>query len=63
METTGHPVLAAILRSRDVTKLKSVIEGLRRAVGSDGRVHTTFQQMVTATGRLSFADDCRLQSD
>ena len=56
METTGHPVLAAILRSRDVTKLKSVIEGLRRAVGSDGRVHTTFQQMVTATGRLSSTD-------
>lgn len=56
METTGHPVLAAILRSRDVTKLKSVVEGLRRAVESDGRVHTTFQQMVTATGRLSSTD-------
>jgi DNA polymerase-1 len=53
METTGHPVLASILRSRDVTKLKSVVEGLRRAIEPDGRVHTTFQQMVTATGRLS----------
>ena len=53
MESTKHPVLAAILRSRDVTKLKSVVEGLRRCVGSDGRIHTTFQQMVTATGRLS----------
>ena len=56
MSTTNHPVLAAILRSRDVSKLKSVVEGLRRAVESDGRVHTTFQQMVTATGRLSSTD-------
>jgi DNA polymerase-1 len=56
MTTTNHPVLAAILRSRDVSKLKSVVEGLRRAVDSDGRVHTTFQQMVTATGRLSSTD-------
>ena len=56
METTGHPVLAAILRSRDVTKLKSVVEGLRRSVEADGRIHTTFQQMVTATGRLSSTD-------
>ena len=56
MTTTNHPVLAAILRSRDVSKLKSVVEGLRRAVSSDGRVHTTFQQMVTATGRLSSTD-------
>ncbi|NDA80413.1 MAG: DNA polymerase I [Actinobacteria bacterium] len=56
MEKTNHPVLAAILRSRDVTKLKSVVEGLRRAVELDGRIHTTFQQMVTATGRLSSTD-------
>lgn len=53
MEMTHHPVLESILRSRDVNKLKSVVEGLRRAVASDGRIHTTFQQMVTATGRLS----------
>lgn len=56
METTGHPVLAAILRSRDVNKLKSVVEGLLRSIETDGRVHTTFQQMVTATGRLSSTD-------
>ncbi len=56
LETTAHPVLAAILRSRDVTKLKSVVEGLRRSLAVDGRVHTTFQQMVTATGRLSSTD-------
>lgn len=56
MESTGHPVLTSILRSRDVLKLKSVVEGLRRAIDVDGRVHTTFQQMVTATGRLSSTD-------
>ena len=56
MESTKHPVLEAILRSRDVTKLKSVVEGLLREVANDGRIHTTFQQMVTATGRLSSTD-------
>ena len=56
METTKHPVLEAILRSRDVLKLKSVVEGVQRAIERDGRVHTTFQQMVTATGRLSSTD-------
>lgn len=56
MESTKHPVLESILRSRDVTKLKSVVEGLLREVANDGRIHTTFQQMVTATGRLSSTD-------
>ena len=56
METTKHPVLEAILRSRDVLKLKSVVEGVQRSIEGDGRVHTTFQQMVTATGRLSSTD-------
>jgi len=56
MESTKHPVLEAILRSRDVTKLKGVVEGLLREVANDGRIHTTFQQMVTATGRLSSTD-------
>ena len=52
-EVTKHPVIDQILRSRDVLKLKSVVEGLSRATAADGRIHTTFQQMVTATGRLS----------
>ena len=52
-EITKHPVIDQILRSRDVLKLKSVVEGLSRATAADGRIHTTFQQMVTATGRLS----------
>jgi DNA polymerase I len=51
-----HPVLENILRHRDVTKLRTTIEGLSRAVAPDGRIHTTFQQTVTATGRLSSTD-------
>ncbi|HUW78136.1 MAG TPA: DNA polymerase I [Candidatus Nanopelagicaceae bacterium] len=53
---TEHPVLAQILRFRDVTKLRTTIEGLQRAIASDGRIHTTFQQTVAATGRLSSTD-------
>ena len=53
---TEHPVLAQILRYRDVTKLRTTIEGLQRAVAADGRIHTTFQQTVAATGRLSSTD-------
>lgn len=53
---TEHPVLAQILRFRDVTKLRTTIEGLQRAVALDGRIHTTFQQTVAATGRLSSTD-------
>ncbi len=53
---TEHPVLAQILRYRDVTKLRTTIEGLQRAIAADGRIHTTFQQTVAATGRLSSAD-------
>jgi len=53
---TQHPVLAKILRFRDVTKLRTTIEGLQRSVAIDGRIHTTFQQTVTSTGRLSSTD-------
>ena len=51
--TTQHPVLEALLRVREVSKLKTTIEGLLSAVGADNRIHTTFQQTITATGRLS----------
>ena len=51
--TTHHPVLEALLRVREVSKLKTTIEGLLSAVGADDRIHTTFQQTITATGRLS----------
>lgn len=53
---TGHPVLEAILRHRDVEKLKQTVDGLLAAVADDGRIHTTFHQTVAATGRLSSSD-------
>ncbi|RJT79075.1 DNA polymerase I [Arthrobacter cheniae] len=50
---TGHPFLEQLLAYRDATKLRQTVEGLRKAVGDDGRVHTTYLQTVAATGRLS----------
>ncbi|GAA2706398.1 DNA polymerase I [Micromonospora olivasterospora] len=48
-----HPVLEHLLRHRDVAKLKSTVDGLLKSVSEDGRIHTTFNQTVAATGRLS----------
>ena len=49
-----HPVIPAIMDYRMLTKLNSTYaEGLMKAVEEDGRVRTTFQNLVTATGRLS----------
>ncbi len=49
-----NPVIRDILEYRTLTKLKSTYaDGLLTCVGADGRVHSTFQQTVTATGRLS----------
>jgi DNA polymerase-1 len=53
---TGHPVLEHLLRHRDVSKLKSTVDGLLKSVSDDGRIHTTFYQTVAATGRLSSTD-------
>jgi DNA polymerase-1 len=53
---TGHPVLAHLLRHRDVAKLRSTVEGLLKSISDDGRIHTTFFQTVAATGRLSSTD-------
>ena len=50
---TKHPVLEALLKIREASKLQSVIEGLLSEVAGDGRIHTHFQQTVAATGRLS----------
>ena len=54
--TTEHPFLEALLRHRDVTKLRQSVEGLQKTSGADGRIHTTYSQTVAATGRLSSAD-------
>ncbi|MFM9098907.1 MAG: DNA polymerase I, partial [Actinomycetota bacterium] len=53
---TSHPVLKNLLRIREVGKLRTTVEGLISAIASDGRIHTTFQQTVAATGRLSSTD-------
>ncbi|WP_369133296.1 DNA polymerase I [Modestobacter sp. I12A-02662] len=53
---TGHPFLEHLLRHRDVTRLRTVIDGLIPMVDDAGRVHTTYQQTIAATGRLSSTD-------
>ncbi len=53
---TGHPVLEHLLRYRDVAKLKSIVDSLIPMAGADGRIHTTYNQMIAATGRLSSTD-------
>ncbi|MDT5238685.1 MAG: polymerase [Mycobacterium sp.] len=52
-DKTGHPFLQHMLAHRDATRLKVTVDGLLNAVGSDGRIHTTFNQTIAATGRLS----------
>lgn len=49
-----HPIVDAVLDYRQLTKLKSTYtDGLLKVADADGRVHTTFRQTGTATGRLS----------
>ncbi|MDQ6851019.1 MAG: DNA polymerase I [Actinomycetota bacterium] len=53
---TQHPVLELLLRHREVARLKSVVDGLLPLIDEQGRIHTTFNQTVAATGRLSSVD-------
>jgi len=53
---TEHPVLGYLLRHRDVARLKSIVDSLIPMAGEDGRIHTTYNQMIAATGRLSSTD-------
>ncbi|STZ74601.1 DNA polymerase I [Mycolicibacterium fortuitum] len=52
-DKTGHPFLQHLLAHRDATRLKVTVDGLLAAVAADGRIHTTFNQTIAATGRLS----------
>ncbi|BDU10864.1 DNA polymerase [Aurantimicrobium sp. INA4] len=54
--TNPHPFLGLLLEHRDVTKLKQIVETLIQAIGPDGRIHTTYGQTGTSTGRLSSAN-------
>jgi DNA polymerase-1 len=53
---TEHPFLEALLRHRDASRLRVTVEGLIKSVADDGRIHTTYQQTIAATGRLSSTD-------
>ncbi|GGM70936.1 DNA polymerase [Longimycelium tulufanense] len=53
---TSHPFLAHLLAHRDASKLKTTVDGLLKSVADDGRIHTTFNQTIAATGRLSSTD-------
>ncbi len=50
---TEHPFLAHLLAHRDASRLRQTVEGLLKTVASDARIHTTFNQTIAATGRLS----------
>ena len=52
-----HPIVSIALEWRTVSKLQSTyVEALPKLAEADGRIHTTFQQSVAATGRLSSVD-------
>ncbi len=52
-----YPIVSDILEYRGLSKLRSTYaQGLQKCIEEDGRIHTTFQQKVTATGRLSSTD-------
>src|SRR4029079_15524899 len=53
---TEHPFLEALLRHRDVSRLRQTVEGLLKTVASDGRIHTTSLQLIAATDGLSSTD-------
>ncbi|MFD0927195.1 DNA polymerase I [Williamsia deligens] len=52
-EKTQHPFLEHLLEHRDATRLKVTVDGLLKSVSDDRRIHTTFNQTIAATGRLS----------
>ncbi|WP_427018959.1 DNA polymerase I [Pseudarthrobacter sp. P1] len=53
LEKTGHEFLAQLMAHREASKLKQMVETLKKAVADDGRIHTTYAQNVAATGRIS----------
>jgi len=55
-DRSPHPFLDLLLQHRDATKLGQIVETLAKAVGPDNRVHTTYDQTGTSTGRISSVD-------
>jgi DNA polymerase-1 len=56
-----HPFLDLLLKHRDATKLRQIVETLDKAIDDTGRIHTTYVQIGTATGRIS-SNDPNLQN-
>ncbi len=52
-EETEHPFLEALLKHREVTKIRQMVEVLNKSIAADGRIHTNYVQTGTSTGRLS----------
>ncbi|MEG2453314.1 MAG: DNA polymerase I [Clostridia bacterium] len=49
-----HPIIPLIIRYRQLSKLQSTyVDGLKKVIAGDGRIHTEYKQTVTSTGRLS----------
>lgn len=60
-ESSPHPFLGLLLEHRDATKLRQIVDALDKAIGADGRIHTTYGQVGAATGRMS-SNDPNLQN-
>jgi len=55
-EQNPHPFLDLLLRHRDASKLKQIVETLEKAIGPDHRIHTRYDQTGSSTGRMSSTD-------
>jgi DNA polymerase-1 len=53
LEKTGHEFLVQLMAHRESSKLRQMLESLKKSVADDGRIHTTYAQNVAATGRIS----------
>ena len=60
-EQHPHPFLELLLQHRDATKIRQIVETLQTAIGADRRIHTTYEQTGSATGRIS-SNDPNLQN-
>jgi DNA polymerase-1 len=60
-EKSPHPFLGSLLQHRDVTKLAQIVDTLEKSVQADGRIHTSYEQTGTSTGRIS-SNDPNLQN-
>ena len=56
-----HPFLDLLLKHRDAAKLRQIVETLDKAIDTTGRIHTTYVQIGTTTGRIS-SNDPNLQN-